>query len=239
MEDSISQWNKLSKEFDTKNKELISANVADNILIAYPPIIDLIKKHFYQPNGLSALDYGCGAGDFCNKLLSFGFNVTGVDFSPEMIKVARQNSKAKFILGGIEKILELNDFDLTTSIMVFQFIENINELLKTLTKKLEKGGLLIFAVHNPEYVSNCLKHQIRFGHFDSDENPKKGIIKVNKGESIPIYVRRAEEYNKILSAFGFKKIMEQYPPFNKDFLQKYTKDGPTDKPEFMILGYSR
>ena len=239
MKDSISQWNKLSKEFDTKNKDSISANVADNILFAYQPIISLIKKHFSQPTGLNALDYGCGTGDFCNALLPFGFNVTGVDFSPEMIKVARQNSKAKFILGDIEKISELNDLDLITAIMVFQFIENIEESLKILTQKLKKNGLLAFAVHSPEYVTNCLKYHIRFDDFDSDENPTKGVIKINNEESIPIYIRKAEEYNRILLSLGFKNIMEQYPPFTKEFLQKYPKKGPTDKPEFMILSYSR
>ena len=43
-------------------------------------------------SGLAVLDAGCGTGYLCNKLAQKGARVTGVDFSPRMIEVAKRNT---------------------------------------------------------------------------------------------------------------------------------------------------
>ena len=48
------------------------------------------------------LDLGCGMGHYCNYMYNKGFTVTGIDFSEEMIKIAKQNNKnIEFIVHDI------------------------------------------------------------------------------------------------------------------------------------------
>src|SRR3982751_6522158 len=44
--------------------------------------------------GKSALDVGCGAGLLAEPLARLGAKVTGIDASPELIRVARQHAAA-------------------------------------------------------------------------------------------------------------------------------------------------
>ena len=103
-------WDVLSQYFDTyASDEKIRSGAADNILIAWPPIVDLIEKRFPTRKGCRAVDFGCGAGGFCNKLFKLGFSVTGVDSSKEMIRVARKNSPAEieYVVGNDEVLNRL------------------------------------------------------------------------------------------------------------------------------------
>jgi ubiquinone/menaquinone biosynthesis C-methylase UbiE len=56
--------------------------------------------------GSSVLDLGCGAGvPVARYLVKKGFRVTGIDFSPSMVRFARRNvPKARFILMDITKM---------------------------------------------------------------------------------------------------------------------------------------
>ena len=60
-------------------KDEIDPQAADNILIAWPPILKLILSKFTPNKKIRILDYGCSTGGFCNKLNKFGYKVTGVD----------------------------------------------------------------------------------------------------------------------------------------------------------------
>jgi SAM-dependent methyltransferase len=52
--------------------------------------LDVIKKH-----GQPALDIGCAAGRLLIDYLSQGIDIDGVDISPEMISLCRQNAEKK------------------------------------------------------------------------------------------------------------------------------------------------
>ncbi len=50
-------------------------------------------------------DLGCGSGLFSNILFAKGFDVTGVDLSTGMIKLAQKNfPRCKFVVGDVEKL---------------------------------------------------------------------------------------------------------------------------------------
>lgn len=232
-------WDSLSKKFDTHISDEIDPDAADNILIAWPPIIKFILKHF--PNrdnkSLRALDYGCGTGGFTRKLASLGFHATGADSSKGMLAVARQtNSDISFVVP--DEILQGARFDLITGIMVFQFVEDIETLFSKLVSQLTENGLVVFAVFNPEFVAACLKAETSFADFDSVKHPQQGNTLFGDSR-IPTFIRTTEQYNAMMKKLGMKKQLEEYPPFTSEFLAKYSVDFPTEIPEYLILGYSK
>jgi SAM-dependent methyltransferase len=57
------------------------------------PLVELVDSGKVQP--CKAIDLGCGAGNYAIYLASRGFEVTGVDYSPTAIRIARENAKTK------------------------------------------------------------------------------------------------------------------------------------------------
>jgi len=130
-------------------------------------------------SGISVLDIGCGQGDFYNYLLKRNNTIqyTGIDVSPEMIKIAKEkNPNANFIQGGfLEKDLE--SYDYVFSIGAFNSIREGNQL-DFLDKCIEKmlkitkrtAGLmltnqviqsnfpLIYHYNPADVLSHCLKY---------------------------------------------------------------------------------
>lgn len=235
-------WDALSKKF-SKNNDVtkIDPDAADNILIAWPPIIKLLRNSFENVNDLTALDYGCGTGSFCDKLKECGFeSVTGIDTSPAMIKVANESSSKQinYICGNTDSIPENTSFDVITGIMVFQFVEDIKNTFKKLIACLKPGGLFVFAVHNPAtVVANIERNNGLFSDFTFVSGDGFGKINLG-GVSIPIFIRTANEFDTIFSKLGFYKVLEEYPPFTEEFLKVYGSESP-DVPHFLILGYKK
>ena len=234
-------WDALSSTFDTKKDEgEISSHAADNILIAWPVVLDFIKENAPKEEDLRGLEYGCGGGGFAEKLNTLGYQVTGVDSSAEMIKVANaaHGSHIKFMVGDSSVLHTFEPFSIITSIMTLQFIENIEKVVDDFSKALTPDGILVFAVHNPEHVKEYLKAQILFEDFNSNDQPETGYLNLG-GNKIPIFIRTAEEYNLLLKKKGFEPLLKAYPPFTKEFLSKYPISAPTEQSEFLILGYRK
>lgn len=232
MSNLASNWNKVSDTFDTGGiTKKIDARAADNILLAWPVMLNLIDKYFGNKTNLRDLDFGCGTGAFCQKLYDLGFAVTGTDIAEEMIKRARKNTNKtiNYLEGDSRVLKKLPQFDLITSIMVLQFIQPISQTLVDIDRALKQGGLLVFASFNPDWVKECLKIKFRFGDGFIDFNSVK----------IPIYIRTAKEYDRLMRKYKYKKVLEAYPSFTDEFLNKYPGKYPTNVSKFMILGYAK
>ena len=235
-------WDKMAGIFgEDKGREEIPKGIADNVLIAFPPMIELIRKNFPIMKGLWALDFGCGSGRFSKKLHELGFWVTGLDISSEMISAARHYlpQEVKLITGSTDQIPEGRTFDLVAASMVFQFIREIDISLRAIDRLMKPTGILIFSVFNPPFVANLLKAGMLFKNFNSVNFPTRGLMELVKGTRIPVYLRRAEEYSGLLTCLGYEKIFEAAPPFTEEFLAKYPVPFPTRDPEFLILGFQK
>lgn len=234
-------WDILGSKFNIHLKKgQIDPRVADNILIAWPSILKLITQEYPNPKRIKVLDFGCGTGGFCRRLNQLGYTVTGIDQSNEMIKtaIAHSPSAIKYILGNQSKFQTLETFDIITSIMTTPFIEELDNVIKSLASKLNQNGIIIIADFNKDWVKECLKIPVSFADFDSNDNPNKGQ-KTFGDIKIPVFIRDSKEYDNVAKQNGLGKIFEDYPPFTEEFIQKYPDDRPKNNPEYMILGYKK
>lgn len=240
----MNQWDSLSSYFDTnKNASEIDPGAADNILIAWPSLLKGIRQVQEHGDGLKALDFGCGAGSFCFELQKNGYDVVGSDSSPGMVDVARKNvgDTIPVYLGDIHDVQNLKEqpFDLVTAVMVFQFIENIQEVLSLVSLVTKEGGVLAFAIFNPDFIGPNSGSEKLFADFDDVENPRKGNMTPTNGVSIPVFIRREEEYGHILNLLGFKRMYAEKPAFTEAFLSAYPSGFDTSYPEYLVLVYQK
>lgn len=119
--------------------------------------IDRIEKEavfsFIHPQaGLTALDIGCGTGNYSILLAQKGLKVTGIDISSRMLakaktKAAEENLDINFIRASAEKLLFAdNYFDIVLSVSAFEFFPNLQPALLEAHRVLKPGGRLVVGV---------------------------------------------------------------------------------------------
>ena len=110
--------------------------------------INLNWKHGHvqkYAEGKSLLDYGCGTGQFMQKMASKGYEVQGVE-----INEGAREKASKF--GSVySAVSEVKDrVDAITMWHVLEHVYNLDELLQAFKSKLKNNGTLLIAVPNPE-----------------------------------------------------------------------------------------
>ena len=102
--------------------------------------------------GLTALDAGCGTGIFTELLVSAGMNVTGVDASTEMLRIAENKPQLKtvrFVRGDVGRIpFDKDCFDRVLCGFVIEFIQDAGEIITELKRVLQPGGILVISTLN-------------------------------------------------------------------------------------------
>jgi ubiquinone/menaquinone biosynthesis C-methylase UbiE len=102
------------------------------------------------------LDFGCGTGHLAAHLRGHGYRVTGCDFAENMIFQAQRNFGAKTInwvrLAAGWRRLPFADsvFGAVVASSVFEYLANVDLVLRELARVLKDQGVLIFNVPNPE-----------------------------------------------------------------------------------------
>ncbi|MDD2714824.1 MAG: class I SAM-dependent methyltransferase [Candidatus Wallbacteria bacterium] len=118
-------------------------------------ISKLLKRHFN--NATDLLELGCGTGKHAILLAKKGYNVSGLDFSSEMLEKAEKNkkylpskisSKLNFSHGDIRNFNILKKYDAVISLFhVISYQTSNDSLIQTFKcakKHLKKEGVLIF-----------------------------------------------------------------------------------------------
>jgi len=114
----------------------------------------MVELLHIEDGDLKILDLSTGTGNIAIELAKRFPNATiyGVDISKEMLKVAQQKCDAlgvtniHYILGDVEKLdLEVEAFDLITCGYGLFFYPNMDEVFKTITKRIKRGGKFVFS----------------------------------------------------------------------------------------------
>jgi len=191
--DTTPQWNELADIFACSwHDDQIPEAAADNICIAWPSMIKGMEQSLPDKVAMTALDYGCGGGLFCRQLQTMGFQVRGYEPSEQLAAAARSNVPTDVLITSDPQTMRSDQrYDLITSIMVLQFIDNIEQTIESLANSLDKDGVIIFAVFNPAFVHDNMAGRQLFKTADSSN---MAHMELKPGIQIPFYLRSAQDY---------------------------------------------
>jgi len=137
--------------------------------------IENIFENIYRPRKI--LEIGCGTGSHTKILLERGYNVTGMDFSEDMLKIARKKCSCRFIKGDIRHTLINEKFDACVAMFnVIGYITRNSEIMGSLSNiysHLKSSGIFIFDVWNGLAVLRILPER----RVNEIENDKIKIIR--------------------------------------------------------------
>ncbi len=106
------------------------------------------------------LDIACGEGSFARKLAGRGAKVTGIDTSEKLIDMAEKLSdpegpESRFLVADAQNLdtEKLNNFGAACSILALMNIEDIDAVMRSVSKALTPGGRFVAVVLHPSFRS--------------------------------------------------------------------------------------
>lgn len=114
---------------------------------------ELLKKYSFKPD--KVLDLACGEGTFALAMAKEGYKVTGVDLSPEMLRLAKEkaekeNAAIDFVNRDMRELTFDAEFDLVTCWFdSLNYLLTPQDLLKAFqgaAKALKPDGYFIFDI---------------------------------------------------------------------------------------------
>ena len=138
--------------------------------------IDKLLRYLQPPAGASILDAACGRGRHAKYLADKGFDVTGVDLSPNAIEAAKglETENLHFFEQDLRLPYAVNlfnyCFNFFTSFGYFRTQRENENALRTMVQALKPGGKLMIDYLNTAYVSEHFitnnEVDIKGVHFD-------------------------------------------------------------------------
>ncbi len=96
------------------------------------------------------LDVGCGTGHWSSFFVQMGYRVTGIDISPAMINVAREQvPQCRFIIGDVYELPFAEDtFDVTASMATLEFLPDAAAAVRAIARCTKPGGSILIGTLN-------------------------------------------------------------------------------------------
>lgn len=155
------------------------------------------------------LDVGCGGGFLSNELARQGYQVTGVDISPESIRVARRHDKTGTVVYEVADAFKLpyadGSFDALTAMDFLEHVDQPEKVVKEFSRVLKPQGLFFFHTFNRNIFSWLIV--IKLLEWFIVNTPKDmHVIKLFiKPSELKAYCERANM--KILSMVGIRPVL--------------------------------
>lgn len=174
------------------------------------------------------LDLGCGSGLLSRWLKKKGFDVQGIDFSHNLIKIAqRENPDIDFALADIASSpYETNAFDVIVSGLVLHHVQDLSPVFREVARILRPAGIFIFTMHHP--FDEVLKVKRTGKSYDATAKPYfhngQYTWKMLDGMQLVSYHHTLENISENLFKNGFiieqiaesrakKELRKLYPDF--------------------------
>lgn len=144
----------------------------------------------------NVLELGCGTGKNTRWLLNKATQIIGLDFSVEMLKIARKkitNENVEFRLANLNKSWKVqNQFaDLITANLTLEHINNLNHIFNQANKKLTENGIFFVSELHPfkQYIGSKAK-------FETE----------NGTQELSVYTHHISDYITHAKANGFELL---------------------------------
>ena len=218
--------NKIEKFYDQYadryTKQRIDGGLLFNEYIERPALINIIKSE----NNLkdkSVLDIGCGPGIYTKDIASSGAQLTAIDASERMLKLAMNfckdslpvnvYSSINFLHTSFEDLsCDDNKFNLIIATFMLSYFSDLSVFFNKTSRILQKDGRIISSILHPiRMASNkgkqsyTLNNYFKGGYYKSDFLSKNNLIKLKRWS--------IEEISKASYESGLfiEKILEPRP----------------------------
>ncbi len=224
----------------------------DNIASWYDAYLDggdtyqakVIAPHLLRTlaitKGESVLDLACGQGYFSGMVHELGAKVTGIDLSKKLIALAQQKEKAisYSVAPAHDTKLKKDSFDKVFTVLAFENIKNIDEVLVEIQRVLKKDGIFVLVLLHPAFripqYSDWgfdTKKEVQYRRTDKYLSEIKIDIQLapHKGKertTSTTFHRPLQWYMKLFRKHGFVTVgMEEW------ISHKKSQEGPRQKAE--------
>ncbi|NLW77813.1 MAG: class I SAM-dependent methyltransferase [Ruminococcaceae bacterium] len=162
--------------YDSLNTEADYDRLADEM-------VTRLARHGV-PNGIVA-DLGCGTGELCLRLAAHGYDMIGVDASPDMLSVFREKAAEQGrgdILLLCQDLAKLDLYGtIRAAVSSFDTLNHLDEkaLAETVERValfMEKGGVFIFDVNTPHKHAHVLANNV----FEIETGPQTRCVWENR-----------------------------------------------------------
>jgi 2-polyprenyl-6-hydroxyphenyl methylase / 3-demethylubiquinone-9 3-methyltransferase len=187
----------------------------------WPWVHERIKK--ISPSAKTILDVGCGAGFLANKMATLGYEVSGVDLSPESLRVAQKFDHTKSVKYHHANAYDLpfpNDsFDVVVTMDFLEHVYHPGKIVSECARVLKLGGLFFYHTFNRNPVSEAIV--IKFvERFVKNTPQRMHLIELFiRPEELMEYCSQAKLHNldltgirPMLSSFSIKDVFKGVVP---------------------------
>ena len=178
--------------------------------------------------GKKIMEIGCGTGEILQRLAAYGYEVSGIDISEEMLRIA----KAKYDSLDIKKedmriIKNENEFDgvvcVFDALNYLQSFEELKLVFENIRRAIKPSGIFLFDLLNRKMIDSMFPEDI----FADDRENMSIIWKHSYNEetdldkiSTSFFIREEKNVYKRYDEVFYKKIYS-----SKKILQMITEVG--------------
>ena len=239
---------------------LVYDNLMDNI--PYDEWTSYLKKlldDYDIKEGIIA-ELGCGTGNITERLTEYGYDMIGIDNSPEMLDIAMQKGAANKS-SSLYLCQDMREFELYGTVRaVISLCDSINyitdkddlvTIMRLVNNYLDPGGLFIFDFNTLHYYRDVVadntiaedRDDISFiwdNYFDEDTNINELalslFVKDKESESDDIYKKYSELH--LQKAYTLDEIKEAIAASGLEFItafNAFTSDTPDEDSERIYI----
>jgi ubiquinone/menaquinone biosynthesis C-methylase UbiE len=187
--------------------------------------IDNLVQHLQIPTGSKLIDIACGKGRHATYFNSLGFDVIGVDLSPNSIASAKENKNTtlQFAEHDMREVYQENNFDVVTNLFTsfgyFEDNKDEQKAINAMASNLKLGGFLVIDFMNVEKViaNMVLNEQKTIDGITFDISRKLGVghiikdIQITDGEIKQHFQEKVKaitltNYSEFITTAGLKII---------------------------------